>query len=112
MLDSNGGELAEAVELNDPASGRVMKVFTDQLGIQFYSGNFLDGSINGKGGKPDELHAALYLETQHFPDSPNHPDFPTTKLKRGERPPHSHVYSFSVRCEAAERYEGIALAPP
>ncbi len=79
------GKLSEAAEVYDPSSGRVLKVLTDQPGIQFYSGNFLDGSIKGKGGKPDELHAALCLETQHFPDSPNHPDFPTTELKPGER---------------------------
>jgi aldose 1-epimerase len=96
-LDNNGGKLAEAAELYDPASGRVLKVLTDQPGIQFYSGNFLDGSIKGKGGKPDELHAALCLETQHFPDSPNHPDFPTTELKRGERYHTVTVYDFSTR---------------
>ena len=99
VLDSGsaGGKLAEAAEVYDPSSGRVLKVLTDQPGIQFYSGNFLDGSIKGKGGKPDELHAALCLETQHFPDSPNHPDFPTTELKPGERYHTVTVYSFSVR---------------
>jgi aldose 1-epimerase len=97
VLDSNGGKLAEAAELYDPSSGRVLKVLTDQPGIQFYSGNFLDGSIKGKGGKPDELRAALCLETQHFPDSPNHPDFPTTELKPGERYHTVTVYSFSTR---------------
>jgi len=97
VLDSNGGKLAEAAELYDPTSGRVLKVLTDQPGIQFYSGNFLDGSIKGKGGKPYELHAALCLETQHFPDSPNHPDFPTTELKPGQRYHTVTVYSFSTR---------------
>ncbi len=97
VLDSGGGKLSEAAELYDPTSGRVLKVLTDQPGIQFYSGNFLDGSIKGKGGKPDEPHAALCLETQHFPDSPNHPDFPTTELKPGERYHTVTVYSFSVR---------------
>jgi aldose 1-epimerase len=94
---SAGGKLFEAAEVYDPSSGRVLKVLTDQPGIQFYSGNFLDGSIKGKGGKPDELHAALCLETQHFPDSPNHPDFPTTELKPGERYHTVTVYSFSSR---------------
>src|ERR1700685_922293 len=94
---SAGGKLAEAAEVYDPSSGRVLKVLTDQPGIQFYSGNFLDGSIKGKGGKPDELHAALCLETQHFPDSPNHPDFPTTELKPGERYHTVPVYRFSTR---------------
>jgi aldose 1-epimerase len=94
---SAGGKLTEAAEVYDPSSGRVLKVLTDQPGIQFYSGNFLDGSIKGKGGKPDELHAALCLETQHFPDSPNHADFPTTELKPGERYHTVTVYSFSSR---------------
>jgi aldose 1-epimerase len=97
VLDSGGGKLSEAAEVYDPSSGRVLKVLTDQPGIQFYSGNFLDGSIKGKGGKPDVLHAALCLETQHFPDSPNHPDFPTTELKPGERYHTVTVYSFSTR---------------
>ncbi|MFZ0293352.1 MAG: aldose epimerase family protein [Candidatus Sulfotelmatobacter sp.] len=97
VLDSGGGKMAEAAEVYDPSSGRVLKVLTDQPGIQFYSGNFLDGSIKGKGGKPDELHAALCLETQHFPDSPNHPDFPTTELKPGQRYHTVTVYSFSTR---------------
>jgi aldose 1-epimerase len=96
-LDSGGGKLAEAAELYDPGSGRLLKVLTDQPGIQFYSGNFLDGSIKGKGGKPDVLHAALCLETQHFPDSPNHPDFPSTELKPGQRYHTVTVYSFSTR---------------
>ena len=94
---SGGGKLSEAAEVYDPSSGRVLKVLTDQPGIQFYTGNFLDGSIKGKGGKPLELHSALCLETQHFPDSPNHPAFPTTELKPGERYHTVTVYSFSTR---------------
>ncbi len=97
VLDGGGGKLAEAAEVYDPSSGRVLKVLTDQPGVQFYSSNFLDGSVKGKGGKADNLHAALCLETQHFPDSPNHPAFPTTELKRGERYHTVTVYSFSVR---------------
>jgi aldose 1-epimerase len=97
VLDSGGGKLAEAAELYDPSSGRVLKVLTDQPGIQFYSGNSLDGSVKGKGGKPDELHSALCLETQHFPDSPNHPDFPTVELKPGEHYHTVTVYSLSAR---------------
>jgi aldose 1-epimerase len=97
VLDSKGGKLAEAAEVYDRSSGRVLKVLTDQPGIQFYSGNFLDGSIKGKGGVPDVLHAALCLETQHFPDSPNHPDFPTAELKPRQRYHTVTVYSFSTR---------------
>jgi aldose 1-epimerase len=70
---------------------------TDQPGIQIYTGNFLDGSIKGKGGKPEERRSAICLETQHFPDSPNHPDFPTTELKPGGRYHTVTVYSFSSR---------------
>jgi aldose 1-epimerase len=97
VLDSGGGKLAEAAELYDPSSGRVLKVLTDQPGIQFYSGNFLDGSIKGKGGTPYQQHAALCLETQHFPDSPNHKDFPTAELKAGQRYHTVTVFSFSAR---------------
>ena len=97
VLDSSGGKLTEAAEVYDPSSGRVMKVMTDQPGIQFYSGNFLDGTIKGRGGMPFELRSALCLETQHFPDSPNHPDFPTTELKPGQRYHTVTIYSFSAR---------------
>jgi len=97
VLDHPSGKLSEAAELYDPSSGRVLKVLTDQPGIQFYSGNFLDGSIKGKGGRPYDLHAALCLETQHLPDSPNHPDFPTTELKPGQRYHTVTVLEFSAR---------------
>jgi aldose 1-epimerase len=96
VLDGSG-KLAQAAELYDPGSGRVLKVLTDQPGIQFYSGNFLDGSIKGKGERADELHSALCLETQHFPDSPNHPGFPTTELKPGEHYHTVTVFSLSAR---------------
>lgn len=97
VLDHSEGKLAEAAELYDPSTGRVLKVLTDQPGIQFYSGNFLDGSIKGKGGRAYELHAGLCLETQHFPDSPNHPDFPTAELKPGQRYHTVTVFRFSTR---------------
>jgi aldose 1-epimerase len=97
VLDSGGGKLTEAAEVYDATSGRVLKVLTDQPGIQFYTGNFLDGSVKGKGGKPYELRSALCLETQHFPDSPNHPAFPTAELKPGERYHTVTVYSLSAR---------------
>jgi aldose 1-epimerase len=97
VLDHPEGKLAEAAELYDSSTGRVMKVLTDQPGIQFYSGNFLDGSLKGKSEKPYELHAGLCLETQHFPDSPNHPDFPTTELKPGQRYHTVTIFEFSTR---------------
>ncbi|HXZ31620.1 MAG TPA: aldose epimerase family protein [Terriglobales bacterium] len=97
VLDGGSGKLAEAAEVYESDSGRVLRVFTDQPGIQFYTGNFLDSSIKGKGARPYEKHAALCLETQHFPDSPNHPTFPSTELKPGQRYHTVTIYSFSTR---------------
>ena len=96
VLDGRG-ELFEAAEVYEPISGRVLKVLTDQPGVQFYTGNFLDGSLKGKGGKLMQRRSALCLETQHFPDSPNHPDFPTTELKPGQRYHTVTVYSLGTR---------------
>jgi len=86
-----------AVEVSEPASGRQMKVYTDQPGVQFYTGNFLDGTIRGKGGKVYRQHDAFCLETQHFPDSPNHPNFPSTVLRPGEMFRSTTVYKFSAK---------------
>jgi aldose 1-epimerase len=97
VLDSSGAKLAEAAEVYEPTSGRVMRVLTTQPGIQFYSGNFLDGSVRGKGGKPYAHRSGLCLETQHFPDSPNHPAFPSAELKAGGRFHSVTMYSFSTR---------------
>jgi aldose 1-epimerase len=97
VLDKKGRTLAEAAEVYEPTSGRVLKVLTTEPGIQFYSGNFLDGTIKGKGGTPYVRRSGLCLETQHFPDSPNHPDFPSTELKPGEHYHSVTVYSFSSR---------------
>ena len=93
----NGGKLAEAAEVYEPSSGRVLQVLTDQPGVQFYTGNFLDGSITGKDSKKYQRRDALCLETQHFPDSPNHPKFPTTELKPGQRFHTVTIFRFSTR---------------
>jgi aldose 1-epimerase len=86
-----------AAKLYDPKSGRVLTVSTTQPGVQFYSGNFLDGSFKGKSGVAYVKHAALCLETQHFPDSPNQPAFLTTLLKPGQ-PLHTEtIFAFSIR---------------
>ncbi|RYG30285.1 MAG: galactose-1-epimerase, partial [Chitinophagaceae bacterium] len=83
--------------LRDPASGRQMDVWTSEPGVQFYSGNFLDGTLtNTRDGAKYVKHAGLCLETQHFPDSPNQPSFPTTVLKPGETYKQTTVYAFSV----------------
>jgi aldose 1-epimerase len=97
VLDATGGKLALAAEVFEPASGRVLQVLTTQPGIQFYTSNFLDGSLKGKGGISYGKHAALCLETQHFPDSPNHPEFPTAELKPGQRYHQVTVFKLSTR---------------
>jgi len=80
-----GGALALAARVEEPESGRAMEIYTDQPAIQLYTGNFLDGTVVGKGGKAYQKHYAFCLETQHFPDSPNHPNFPSTILEPGQK---------------------------
>jgi aldose 1-epimerase len=96
VLNKMNGKCALAAELQDPQSGRMLSVFTTQPGMQVYTGNFLDGSIRGKAERAYERHSGLCLETQHFPDSPNQPTFPTTILKRGEHYRETTVYRFAV----------------
>jgi aldose 1-epimerase len=96
VIDRNGSGLTLAAVLRDPASGRVMRVYTEEPGVQFYSGNFLDGTITGKDGAVYEYRSGLCLETQHFPDSPNQPDFPSTILRPGEVYSTRTVHTFSV----------------
>lgn len=83
--------------LYDQGSGRVVEVLTTEPGLQFYSGNSVDDSISGKGGHIDPKRYGLCLETDHFPDSPNKPSFPSTVLKRGTKYASTTVYRFSVR---------------
>jgi aldose 1-epimerase len=91
------GGLQLAAEVFEPTSGRVLEVLTTEPGVQFYSGNFLDGTAKGKGGQLYAHRTGLCLETQHFPDSPNHPNFPSTVLKPGETYRTSTVLRFSTR---------------
>lgn len=98
VLNKTGNSLEKVASLYEPTSGRYMEVLTTEPGLQFYSGNFLDGTLtNTKGGKKYVQHAALCLETQHFPDSPNQPSFPTTILKPGQTYHHTTVYKFSTK---------------
>jgi aldose 1-epimerase len=96
VLTDQSGACAFAAELFDPMSGRALTVFTTQPGIQVYSGNFLDGSVQGKQGRGYQRHSGLCLETQHFPDSPNQPSFPTAMLRPGETYREMTVYRFEV----------------
>ena len=96
VLNTATGQHPAAI-VYDPASGRTLTVTTDQPGIQFYTGNFLDGTLKGKGGTVYGKNAGFCLETQHFPDSPNQPKFPTTVLKPGETLHSVSTYAFGVR---------------
>jgi aldose 1-epimerase len=96
VLDHPAGELAEAAEVYEPTTGRILRVLTTEPGLQFYTGNFLDGSITGKEGRVYNRRFALCLETQHFPDSPNHPSFPTTELKPGQKFHSVTIFEFSA----------------
>lgn len=98
VLNKSGNEESLAATVYDSASGRYMEVRTTQPGIQFYTGNFLDGKLTGtRSSATYGQHAALCLETQHFPDSPNQPSFPTTILKPGETYHQTTIYKFSVK---------------
>lgn len=96
VLNKTQNELSLAAKVYEPKSGRTMEVFTTELGIQLYSGNFLDGTLSGKSGKNYPKHAGFCLETQHFPDSPNQPKFPSTVLNPGETYHQLTVHKFSV----------------
>jgi aldose 1-epimerase len=97
VLNREGSGMQLAATVYEPTSGRFMEVLTTEPGLQFYCGNFLDGSNIGKGGAKYEYRTGFCLETQHFPDSPNHPDFPSTALRPGEKYETRTVYRFSVR---------------
>jgi len=96
VLNDSETPLKLAARVFDPMSGRKLEVMTTQPGLQFYSGNFLDGSIEGKGGIAYEKYSAMCLETQHFPDSPNHPNFPSTLLRANETFEELAVFRFSA----------------
>ena len=95
--DGKEGELSLAAQVHEPSSGRVMEIYTTEPGIQFYCGNFLDGRLKGKSGKPYVHRGGFCLETQHFPDSPNQPNFPSTILKPGETYESKTVFKFSAK---------------
>ncbi len=97
VLSSGGGTLALAARVREPKTGRVLEVSTTEPGIQFYTGNFLDGKLTGKRGVTYKKHFGFCLETQHFPDSVNHPAFPTTILEPGQTYRTTTVYKFTAQ---------------
>jgi aldose 1-epimerase len=97
VLNKKGTDLEQVATAYDAASGRLMEVFTTEPGLQFYTGNFLDGTLHGKNNSVYAQHAAFCMETQHFPDGPNQPSFPNTILKPGETYKSVTKYKFSVK---------------
>lgn len=97
VADKPYGKRALLATVEDPVSGRVLKLITDQPGVQFYTGNFLDGSLKGRGGKPHGHRSGFCLEPQHFPDSPNRPEFPSVVLRPGEVYRNTIIYRFSTK---------------
>ncbi len=96
VLDRTGSDLELAARVSEPTSGRTLEMRTTEPGIQFYSGNFLDGTIKGKGGKVYPYRGGFCLETQHYPDSPNQPSFPSTILRPGQEYRTRTVFTFGV----------------
>lgn len=97
ILNTGGDITKPFMSLYDPSSGIQMEAFTDQPGVQFYAGNFLDGSFQGKKGVKHPRRSAFCFETQHYPDSPNHPEWPTTTLRPGEQYTTTTIYKFSTK---------------
>ncbi len=97
VLDNQDGDLALASIVFEPVKGRLMEVWTTEPGVQFYCGNFLDGSLIGKSGRPYHRRNGFCLETQHYPDSVNQPNFPTTILRPGEKYQSTTLFRFSAR---------------
>jgi aldose 1-epimerase len=96
VLNRSGSSLELAARVTEPKTGRVMEVLTTEPGMQFYTSNFLDGTLKGVGGKTYPRRSAFCMETQHFPDSPNHTNFPSTTLKAGGTYHSETVYRFSA----------------
>jgi aldose 1-epimerase len=97
VLNKTGNQLSLAARVFEPGTGRVMEVWSTEPGVQFYTGNFLDGSITGKGGQVYQRRNGLCFEPQHYPDSPNQPQFPSTELKPGQTYQNTIIYKFSTR---------------
>ncbi len=97
VLNKKGSKMSLAAKVYEPTTGRIMKIYTNEPGLQFYAGNFLDGTLTGKEGKVYNHRYGFCLETQHYPDSPNKPGFPTTTLRPGEKYATTTVHKFSAK---------------
>ena len=97
VLDNQSGRLGVAATVHEPTTGRTMVVLTTEPGLQFYCGNFLDGKLTGKSGRPYQFRNGFCLETQHYPDSPNQPDFPSTILRPGQTWKSTTAYRFGAK---------------
>jgi aldose 1-epimerase len=112
VLDKSGSsEPTLAARVEEPSSGRVMEIYTTEPGLQFYSGNFLDGTLRGKGGVVYGHRAGFAMETQHFPDSPNHPPFPSTILRPGQQYRSRTIYRFGTCFKPGTCLKSRSLAP-
>ncbi len=96
VINKPSGQFGLMARVVEPNSGRVMEVSSDEIGLQFYAGNFLDGTLTGKGGKVYQRRSAFCMEPQHYPDSPNKPNFPSVELKPGQTYHNTIVYKFSA----------------
>jgi aldose 1-epimerase len=97
VLNKPMGQLAVVARVTEPTTGRVLELLSTEPGLQFYTGNFLDGTITGKGGWVYQFRSAFCMEPQHFPDSPNQPNFPSAELRPGETYHHTIIYRFSTQ---------------
>jgi aldose 1-epimerase len=97
VINGRPGVLRMAAAAFEPSSGRLLEVWTTEPGVQFYTGNFLDGTLSGKAGRPYPRRSGFCFETQHYPDAPNQPPFPTTTLRRGATYRSTTIYKFSHR---------------
>jgi aldose 1-epimerase len=97
VINKKAGKLALMARVTEPESGRVLEVWSTEPGLQFYSGNFLDGTITGKGGWVYQRRAAFCMEPQHYPDSPNKPQFPSVELQPGQVYRNTIIFKFSVQ---------------
>ena len=99
VIDQYNQSVRKAASVIEPKSGRVLEVFSDQPGMQFYSGNFLDGETTGKNGLPMRKRTGFCLEMQNFPDAPNKPEFPSAILEPGNPYKQTTIYRFSVQSD-------------